>query len=208
MMEAVEVRGPARARSAYWLGKGWDWFVQDPGGSLVVGLLAVALLTVTQSILLGPVMVGLAAVAVRRFRMGRFEIADFFQGFRLFLPALLSGLLVLAFTIVGLVFLIVPGLVIFSMYLFTFHFIFDQNQDFWEAMESSRKVVARDYFGFTVFVVLIVLLNLLGIAFLYVGTILTVMVTGYAITAAYVDCTEGEVEVVLPAPPSAPVVIE
>ncbi|MFQ5739055.1 MAG: hypothetical protein ACE5JX_08560 [Acidobacteriota bacterium] len=189
MSHAVDALGPSSARSGHWLATGWDWFTENPGTCILIGLVAVVFLGVTNLLLWGPVLAGLALVGLRRARLERIELSDFFDGFGFFLPSFLSGLLVLIFVLLGLVFLIVPGIVIFSMYLFTFHFIVDQNQDFWEAMESSRKLVSRDYFGFTLFAILILGINLLGLAFLGVGCILTVVVTSLATTVAYLECT-------------------
>ncbi len=188
MNEAVETMGSGRTRIGEWTSKGWDWFVEDPWPYLVAGLLATALFSFTGGILFGPVLLGLAAMGIRKERLERTEAADFFQGFNLFLPSFFSGLLIICFSLFGLIFLIVPGVVIFAMYLFTFHFIFDQGQDFWQAMESSRKLVARDYFGFTLFALLLVAINLLGAAFFGVGIVATFPIASLAITAAYLDC--------------------
>lgn len=203
--ETEPAGSPSRVRLSAWLNSGWDWFMEDPWSFLIVGLVAIALLAFTHGLLWGPVMLGLAAVGVRRIRMGRVEVADFFQGFRYFLPAVLAGLLVLIFSVIGLAFLIVPGIVVFSMYLFTFHFIFDRGQDFWEAMESSRKLVARDYFGFALFALILLAINLLGLAFLVIGTVLTVPVTALATTAAYLDFIDRPEP---PPPGSKPIRIE
>jgi uncharacterized membrane protein len=207
MSDLPEIQGPFKVRTIEWLTSGWDTFMEHPSRYLLVGLLAVALLTFTYCLLWGPVLLGLAAVGLRRRQEDRIEVADFFEGFRYFVPALLAGILTLFFSLFGLIFLIVPGIVIFSMHLFTFHFIFDEGKDFWDAMDASRKMVARDYFGFALFAVLILLINLLGFAFLFVGAILTVPVTSLAITTAYLECAEGA-PALRPAPPSEPVVID
>ncbi len=195
-----------RARPGRWLARGWERFVKDPWALLLVGLITAVLLGVSQFIIWGPVMVGLACVGLRAEKSGRIEPADFFEGFRYFLPAFFSGLLTLILSIIGLI-LIVPGIVIFSMYLFTFHFIYDQKQGFWQAMESSRKLVARDYLGFSFFGFLIIVINVVGVLFFLVGSVLTSVVTALAITAAYLEATSTET---LPesAPPSVPVVID
>ena len=183
---------PLRAQVGRWLTQGWDWFVEDPAKYLVLGLVGTALLIVTQSLLLGPVMLGMAAVGVRRARHSKVEIGDFFEALPYFLPSLLSGILILGFSLIGLAVLIVPGIVIFSMYLFSFHFILDQGQDFGGAMESSRKLVARDYLGFSLFGGAVVLMNLLGLAFLVLGMMVTLPVTSLAISAAYFHCLDTE----------------
>ncbi len=198
MDEAIQTAGFQKARVGYWLGRGWDRFVENPIPYLVAGLVGVAITSFTGGLLLGPVLVGLAAMGIRRVRLDRVEAADFFQGFNFFLPALMSGILVICFSLAGLIFLIVPGLVIFAMYLFTFHFIFDQEQDFWEAMESSRRLVSQDYFGFALFAALLLFLNFLGVLFFGVGCVATLAITSLAVTEAYLDLASGEG----PAPPA------
>ncbi len=198
MDEAIQTVGFQKAKVGQWLGRGWDRFVEAPIPYLVVGLVGVALTSFTGGLLLGPVLVGLAAMGVRRARLQRVEAADFFQAFNFFLPGLMSGLLVICFSLAGLIFLIVPGLVIFAMYLFTFHFIFDQEQDFWEAMESSRRLVSQDYFGFSLFAALLLFLNFLGMLFFGVGCVATLAITSLAVTEAYLDVADGAA----PAPPT------
>ena len=57
-------------------------------------------------------------------------------------------------------------------------------------MESSRKLVSRDYFGFALFAALLLLLNLLGVLFFVVGSLATISISALAVTAAYRDCTD------------------
>jgi len=42
-------------------------------------------------------------------------------------------------------------------------FIFDKRMDFWPAMQASHAVVKNDYFGFTMFLLLMALVGLLGV---------------------------------------------
>jgi uncharacterized membrane protein len=80
---------------------------------------------------------------------------------------------------------IIPGLVIAAMYKFTYLFIVDKRMDFWPAMQSSHAVVKNDYFGFTMFLLLAVLVNLLGALCCFVGLLVSIPVTIAAITVAY-----------------------
>lgn len=206
MNEAIEHVGPTRVRIGFWIGRGWDKFVEDLGLHILVALFPTVILVIGfpfSFVVGGPMAAGLALVGLRKFQQGRVEVKDFFEGFRHFLPALLSFILIFVFTLVGLIFLIIPGLVILAMYQFTFHFMVDRYQDFWEAMESSRKLVSRDYFGFTLFVILLGLINLLGACFLLVGLLVTIPVTWLAMTAAYLDFFATG-----PAPVSEPIRIE
>lgn len=201
MTQDTQVLTPARVRIGYWINRGWDWFVEDIGMHVLITLIAAIFVSVGVFVVAGPVTAGLALVGLRKVERGRIDVKDFFDGFRFFLPALLSSLLIMVFTVVGLIFLIVPGLVIMAMYQLTFHFIVDRRQDFWEAMESSRKVVARDYFGFTLFGIVLGLLNMLGLLFFGVGILLTIPITALAVTAAYLDFSGSPPPALLPTEP-------
>ena len=203
LSQQTTFKGPARARISRWLGTAWDWFLEDPARHLLAGLAGAVVIGLSQSFLLGPATVALAAVGLRQAGSPQGNDSpgsswsaevqqDLAASIRFLVPGLLSGLLIVCFSLVGLVFLIVPGIVIFSMYLFTSHFIVDQRHDFWEAMESSRQLAGRDYLSFTLFGATLLALNLLGIAFFVVGSVFTLSLTHLAITAAYLDCTDGE----------------
>jgi uncharacterized membrane protein len=71
------------------------------------------------------------------------------------------------------------------MYSFTFLFIVDKRMDFWPAMQASHAVVKQDYVGFTLFVLLLALIGLLGFLCCFVGLFVTVPVTYAAIAVAY-----------------------
>jgi len=89
---------------------------------------------------------------------------------------------------------LIPGLVVAAMYKFTYLFILDKRMDFWPAMKASHGVVKNDYFGFTMFLVLLFLVDLLGVLFLVVGLLVAVPVTIAAVTVAYRDVVGFEAE--------------
>jgi len=198
MSQVITRERPVKVQMGVWINRGWDCFVRDPGVSLVVCLVATVLLG-TLAIIIGPIAAGLALTGVRKAERGKGDAYDFFSGFgNYFLPALFGSILIALFSLVGLIFFIIPGIVILSMYMFTFHFMVHRGDDFWQAMEASRKLVSRDYFGFVLFGILLGLINILGLMLLGVGVIITLPVTSYAVTAAYLDAAGG-----LPPPPQA-----
>ena len=118
--------------------------------------------------------------------MGRpAEFGDLFKGFNFFIPTLVAALLIGVFTCIGTMLCIIPGLVVAAMYKFTYLFIVDKRMDFWPAMQASHAVVKNDYFGFTMFLLLAVLVNLLGALCCIVGLLVSIPVTVAAITVAY-----------------------
>ncbi|HXK58631.1 MAG TPA: hypothetical protein PLP42_01945 [Acidobacteriota bacterium] len=204
MIQATATQQPVKVRIGAWINRGWDWFVRDLGISLLIGLVAAVLLGVL-AILVGPIAAGLALAGIRKAERGKADFNDFFSGFgNFFLPALFSSILIAVFSIIGLIFLIIPGLVILSMYMFTFHYMVHRGSDFWQAMEASRKLVSRDYFGFVAFGLLLGLINVLGVMLMGVGVVITLPVTSYALTAAYLDSAGG----IAPPPTAAPVKID
>ncbi|MBX5493735.1 MAG: zinc-ribbon domain-containing protein [Bryobacteraceae bacterium] len=167
-----------------WIGAGWRLVQADLGKVALVGLLFVVLSAALPFILQGPLQVGIHYCCVRKMRTGRFEVEDLFSGFRLFLPALLSFLLISVFVTAGLVLCVIPALVIAAMYQFTHLFLFDKKLNAWPAMKASHQIVKQDYFGFSMFVLANILLNALG-SLTVIGILITVPITYSAITAAY-----------------------
>jgi len=187
MSQTAVSQPPVKVQIGAWINRGWDCLTRDLGVSLLIGLIA-ALLLGTLAILIGPIAAGLALTGIRKAERGKADFQDFFSGFgNFFLPSLFGSILIALFAFVGLIFLIVPGLVILSMYMFTFHFMVHRGDDFWQAMEASRKLVSRDYFGFALFGLLLCAINILGLMLLGVGVVITLPVTAYAVTAAYLD---------------------
>jgi uncharacterized membrane protein len=115
----------------------------------------------------------------------RAEFADLFKGFNFFVHALVASILIGVFVFLGTLCLIIPGLVVAAMYKFTYLFIVDKRMEFWPAMKASHAVVRNDYFGFTMFLILAFLVNVLGFLCLFVGLLVTIPVTFAAITVAY-----------------------
>jgi len=52
-------------------------------------------------------------------------------------------------------------------------------------MQASHAIVKNDYFGFTMFLILAFLVNLLGVLCCVVGLLVTIPLTFAAITVAY-----------------------
>jgi hypothetical protein len=205
------MQGPIfRASISRWITDGWNLFLQDVASFALIGLFSMVFLTIVPfPFLWGPVWTAMTYASVKFIERGQISIHDYFEGYRFFLPALFASLLIFLFTLIGLIFLIIPGLVILSMYLFTYSYIAQNNQDFWQAMRASRQLVSRDYFGFTLFMLTLIFLNFLGMLFFYVGLVFTLPVSAAAVALAF---REAEGLPVLPpttAPaPTKPITIE
>ncbi len=151
--------------------------------ALVFSLLNAAIPLILQ----GPLFVGFHIFCAKKIFGKRAEFADLFIGFNFFIPALVASLLLSLFVSVGLLFCIIPGLVIAAMYKFVYLFIFDKRMDFWAAMQASHAVVRNDYFGFSMFLLALIGIDILGFLCLVVGLFVAIPVTIAAITVAYRD---------------------
>ena len=170
-----------------WIGTGWSIVKDDLGNYILITVMALLLAMVGNFIVAGPLIAGLFISVRRRMLGGRTDLGDLFSGFNLFIDAFLIFILLSIFTIIGLIFLILPALVVITIYLFSFAFLVDRKLNFWDAMEASRKLVLQDLLGWVLFVILLILLNLLGLMMAGIGVLVTIPITAGAIAAAYRD---------------------
>ena len=133
----------------------------------------------------GALIAGFHIFTMKKLAGRRAEFADLFTGFNFFVATLVASLLIALFTFLGSLACIIPGLVVAAMYKFTYLFIVDKRMDFWPAMQASHAVVKNDYFGFTMFLLLLVLIDLLGVLCCIVGIFVAIPVNMVAITIAY-----------------------
>jgi uncharacterized membrane protein len=167
------------------VGGGWDLVKADMGNYALLALVFMALNAMVPVILQGPLIAGFHIYTIKRIMGRRTDFGDLFKGFNFFLPALVASVVIALFTMAGTLLCIIPGLVVAAMYKFTYLFIVDKRLDFWPAMQASHEVVKRDYFGFTMFLLLMFLVNVLGALCCIVGLLVSIPVTFAAITVAY-----------------------
>ena len=180
-----------------YLKEGWELFKQYPGGFVGFTLLFVFIQAILNYLpwlggaiglaIDGPLGVGFYVVSAKLLQRRTPEFRDFFAGFNFFLPLVLvsviSGLLI----VLGLVFLILPGIFLMVCYLFPSFIVLDRRLDFWPAMELSRLTVQKQWFGFFVFLLLLILVNLGGALVVGLGLLVSFPVSACAVAAAYND---------------------
>jgi hypothetical protein len=180
-----------------YLREGWELFKQNPGGFIGFAIVFFIIQGVLGYL---PRIGGLISLAISaplgagfyvvsaKLMQGRTPVfQDFFTGFQFFLPLLLLSVISALLIILGFVLLVLPGIFLMVCYLFPSMLIIDQRLDFWPAMELSRRTVQTQWFGFFVFVVLLVLVNLGGALLLGIGLLVSLPVSACAVAAAYAD---------------------
>jgi len=123
----------------------------------------------------------------RMMRQQSFQYVDLFNGFRKFLPAVLASILISVFFMIGLTFLVIPGLVVLAWYQFTFAFILEKDLDFWQAMEASRKLATERLFEMLTFVIVQGVVLLIGVLSLGVGILVAIPLNFAMVAFAYRD---------------------
>ena len=174
-----------KARPGHWVDEGWQIVKADIGTFILLTIVFAALNAMVPMILQGPLIAGFQIFCMKKILNRRTDFADLFKGFNFFVPALVASLLITLLVFCGTLFCIIPGLVVAAMFKFTFLFIVDKRMDFWPAMQASHAVVKSDYFGFTMFLLLMLLVDILGALCCIVGLLVAVPVTIAAITVAY-----------------------
>jgi len=174
-----------------WISKSWDLVFSDLGNFVLLTLIYVLVIAVISAtivgeiLVIGPLTVGFYIAINKKIKGAKFEINDLGKGFQFFVAALLSSIIISFFISIGFILLIIPGIVISALYMFTPLFIAEQNLDFWEAMEASRKLVMKNIFDLTVFVFLLYIINFVGILLCGIGLLITIPLCYTAIAFAY-----------------------
>jgi uncharacterized membrane protein len=174
-----------KSETGRWIGEGWDMVKADMGTYIVLALIFVAINSVGSIITQGPLTVGFHIVCMKKMSNRQTEIGDLFKGFNYFVPAMVASIIISLFAFAGALACLVGSFVVVAIFNFTYLFIVDKRMDFWPAMQASHAVVKNDYFGFTMFALVLMLVNLLGVLCCVVGIFVSMPVTIAAITIAY-----------------------
>ena len=136
-------------------------------------------------ILCGPLSLGMFKMVRLAVKGEPIEFSELFSGFQRFLDAFLANLLTTIFTMIGMIFCILPGLFVGLMYMLTYLFMLDDKLAFWDAMEASRKMVMKNPGQWILLWLALCLFNIVGMLACCVGIILTGPVSLIVITLAY-----------------------
>jgi uncharacterized membrane protein len=174
-----------QARTGRWIGAAWAIVKADIWTYVLLALVSSIVSGAVPLILQGPMIAGFHIYTMKKLMNRPAEFGDLFTGFNFFVPTLVATILIGVFCFLGTLACIIPGLVIAAMYKFTYLFIVDKRMDFWPAMQASHAVVKQDYFGFTMFLLALVGINILGILCCIVGVLVSIPITYVAVTFAY-----------------------
>ena len=185
---------PIQIDFSRWISDGWRLIRDDLVGyaiataiGVVICVVLVKTLHVFGAILIGPLQAGYYLMITNHMRTGRPLIGDIANALSKFLPLLLASVLIALGLILGVVTCFVGTIFGLGIWMFTFLFIVDRGMDFWDAMEASRMIAKRDYLEFSLFALVLVVINIAGFMALLVGELVTIPLSMAAVSCAYRD---------------------
>jgi uncharacterized membrane protein len=177
----------ASVQTGKWISEAWELVKTDIPMFALLTLIVAAVGSAVPIVLQGAMAIGFHIAIIRRIRTGKLDIGDCFKGFDFLVPSLVAAFLIAVFVTLGMLACIVPGLILYAMYQFTYLFILDKRLDFWPAMQASSELVKKDLMGFTLFALALIGLNFAGALACGVGVFITMPITVVAVTMAYRD---------------------
>lgn len=185
-VEALINQGYATDVTRY-IKEGYNIFSNNIGSSIIFTILASILLNLTVGLINYPLLAGYFYVAFKSMRGEKAELGDFFHGFSMFFPLFLANLFATFLVTVGIMFCLIPGIYLAISYMFIMPLIMEKKIDFWPAMETSRKLITKNFGAFLGLAFLIGLINFVGALFCGIGLLVTMPIGWYAMAAAYSD---------------------
>jgi hypothetical protein len=136
----------------------------------------------------GALMGGLFAFNLKLIRGQPAGFADAFAGFGKSFGALTATYVVMTLLVyLGLALCVIPGIFLAIAWIFALPLAIDKNLGFWQAMETSRKVVTKHWWTVLALVLLAGLIGVAGIVACCIGIFLTLPLTYAVLMYAYND---------------------
>lgn len=139
-------------------------------------------------LLFGPLWGGLWHCYLRLIRGEAVQVTDVFYGFGPdFKPLLLAGLIPILLIIVGLFFLVIPGIYLMVAWTFVLPLTIDRRLDWRSAMKLSRQIVHPHWVAYFLLTLVFLLLMLGGLLIFIVGVAVTLSLGMAMLAYAYED---------------------
>ena len=180
-----------------YLKEGWEIFKSRAGEFIVFTVIIAAVAALFSKLnfigsfattaVVPPLYAGFIIVVFMLFKGQEVRFSDFFKGFNYFLPLVLASLVMSILIALGTILLILPGIYLMVSYMFVSLLIVDYHMEFWQAMETSRQIVTKNWFSLFVFFLVLFVVNLLGALALGIGLLVTAPLSVCSVCVAYRD---------------------
>ena len=131
---------------------------------------------------------GMYKTAFKQLQGGKIQVSDVFSAMDCLGTALLAGLCTSALVLVGLVFCVIPGIIIAGMLHFTIPLIVHQRLSVFDAMAESKETVQKNLLMFILFQFVVQLIAQSGQYICYVGLLATFPLQFTIGVISYRDC--------------------
>lgn len=182
---------PAEFRVWELIGRGWDvmkphWLVLSGMFFIYVAIGAVPYVGgCVQFIIGGALMVGIWRAVLGMIGGRKPDVGMMFQGFDRFGDAFLATLISGILTFLGFLCLIVPGIILAIMWLFTYPVIAETGLGFWEAMRESARLTEGYRWRLFLLGLACALITILGLLVFCLGVFVAIGVNVTALGLAY-----------------------
>ncbi|WP_026967819.1 hypothetical protein [Algoriphagus terrigena] len=182
------------------LKKGWEIFKVQPLNSVAFAMLIFSIqglstlylkdFSLLISIIISPALTaGFFLVANRISRGVEVQFSNYFDGFSywgiLIVTSLVSGIIIFF----GILLLIIPGIYLAVAFTFAIPFALYSGTDFWTSLELSLKLITKNWWKFFGFVIVLLVFNILGFLCFFIGILVTIPVSYFAIYAVFEELT-------------------
>jgi uncharacterized membrane protein len=161
---------------------------------IVAAILVDILSALTLLILEGPLFGGVCLMTLRGLRRDRIGLGELFGAFNRFLPLLGLFFLTAIIVLLGLVFLVVPGLILMTLWLYPFYLVVDRRMGVFESLGESTRLVLDGGFWRHFGLVALGLALAIGPSFIpVVGVVIAFLITPICwliVASAYVQLTD------------------
>jgi len=175
-----------------WLGESWELVMYDFSDYFLATVIYLCIVVTVSSVapwgiflVWGPLNVGFFHLVFTRMRGEEIKVDHLMEGFHYIIPSMLAHAAMTILIGLGMIFFILPGLVIMAMYLFVYPLILERDMDFWTAMKTSRKILSGYLLEMTLFIVLQGVILLLGALFFGIGLLIAIPWIYISIACAY-----------------------
>jgi hypothetical protein len=170
-----------------YLRRGFNIFRKQADLFLLFTALYLLSMPVGGFIISAPLSAGFFLAAHRLEKGERLIFDNFFDGFKFFLPLFILTIVTAVIVFIGYLAFIIPGIYLTVAYTFSIFFVVFGKMEFWDAMETSRKLVHREWLNILLLVLVLAFLNFAGALAFGVGLLFTIPISFCALYAAFDD---------------------
>ncbi len=200
-------RTPPPLALADYVRDGWRLFIANPVPHIAYTAVMLLILLVAGWVpIIGQLLVmALAALLLgalyralgKQMAGGPVSASDYLEVLNDPLPLVLLSIVSSILIGIGFLLLLLPGIYLSVAYLFAVPLVVFYRLEFWTGLETSRKLITRQWFIYFILMVIITVLNMVGAAVFVIGLLVTLPLSAAIVLTAFAH------QLGLPQPPLA-----